>query len=118
MKTFHNEKPNKITPIGGGKYTYCYDIKEVHDDEVGTYWESESVTIGGPLTCDKIIAAVLTDVADINREQKLINEYNALVIGITDGNADDARQRYADFLRKRSVIKAMVEADCKELGIL
>lgn len=115
MKTYHNQKPNKITPLGGGKYSYCYNAEELEGEN--KCWQSESVVVSGPLTSNKIIAAVLADAADINQEQKLINEYNAAVLGITPENAEEARNRYADFLKRRHELKAMVESDCAELGI-
>lgn len=88
------------------------------DEEPRTQWQCNEVIVWMPLSSNKITEAVLTQVYPNNYEQKLINEYNAALMGMYD---EETRQRkitaYTAFLTERNALKAQIDADCKELNI-
>lgn len=127
--TFYDHKPSKTEPVGDGRYRYRWNIEEVaqyaDDAMVGevpieertTQWRANEVIVPR-LNSNVITAAVIASVWDSSYEQKLVNDYNAAVIGVYE---DDAAQKkltaYKDFLNARNELKAQIDADCAELGI-
>lgn len=132
MKVNYDFKPSVLEAVGNGSHRYHYDIEEVEneqqrtdvdahsaDEEKKTHWECQEVIVWEPLTSNGITEAVIADKWDGNKEQKLVNEYNAVQLGIiTDKDEVKARtEAYKNFLIERSRLKTQVDADCKELGI-
>lgn len=71
------------------------------------------------MTSSKVVSAVISDRWEANHEQKLVNEYYSAVLGIIEGEeADAAIAAYKTFLVERRALKASVEADCAEAGIV
>lgn len=125
MKAFYDNQPSKLEPVGNGSYHYRYNINEVDKPSQGedveqtqTQWECEEVTVWAPLSANKITEKVLTERWDGNYEQKLVNEYNSAQLGMmSEEEATTRINTYKEFLAARSALKALVDADCKELGI-
>lgn len=125
MKAFYDNQPSKLEPVGNGSYHYRYNISEVekpsHGEDVEqsqTQWECEEVIVWAPLSANKITEKVLTERWDGNYEQKLVNEYNSAQLGMmSEEEATTRINAYKEFLAARSALKALVDADCKELGI-
>lgn len=127
MKVTYDSMPFVLEAVGNGSHRYHYDIEEVEvnnrsDGEKGskkTQFECQEVIVWEPLTANKITEAVISDKWDGNKEQKLVNEYNAVVLGvITDKEEEESRlSAYKDFLAERARLKAQVDADCQDLGI-
>lgn len=125
MKAFYDNQPSKLEPVGNGSYHYRYNISEVEKPSQGedveqtqTQWECEEVTVWAPLSANKITEKVLTERWDSNYEQKLVNEYNSAQFGMM--SVEEATKRinaYKEFLIARAALKALVDFDCKELGI-
>ena len=125
MKAFYDNQPSKLEPVGNGSYHYRYNINEIKKPSQGenveqtqSQWECEEVTVWAPLSANKITEKVLTERWDGNYEQKLVNEYNSAQLGMM--SAEEATTRinaYKEFLAARAALKALVDADCKELGI-
>ena len=67
------------------------------DDEapVQEQWKCEEATVWAPLSSNKITETVITEKWDNNREQKLVNEFNAANLGMIGGRnqARKPRQR-------------------------
>lgn len=84
-------------------------------------YECEEVTVWKPITSNRITEAVITDRWPANHEQKLVNEYNAALLGVYGSKSSDTAkakiQAYTDYLTERAALKAIVDADCQELGI-
>ena len=83
-------------------------------------YECYEVEVSLPLTPNKITEAVIRDKWPIDYEQKLINEYNSAIAGIIT-DPDESQQKidnYIQFLQQRRDIKAQIDADCAELGII
>lgn len=127
MKVIYDNEPSVLEAVGNGSHRYHYDIKAVKEEstekssgtESKTQYECQEVIVWEPLTSNKITEAVISDNWDSNQEQKLINEYNAIQLGITTDKAEIANKTaaYKEFLAERVRLKAIVDADCKTLGI-
>jgi len=130
MKVIYDNQPTVLEAVGNGSHRYHYDIREVEvassTDGDGyknatnsQQYECQEVVVWEPLTSNRITEAVIAEKWDDNREQKFINEYNAVQLGIiTDKDEVKARtQAYKDFLTERLRLKTMVDNDCKLLGI-
>lgn len=124
MQAFYSNKPSKLEAVGNGSYLYRWNITELEPveregQENGiSNWECEEVVIWKPLSSNKITETVISEKWGNDYEQKLINEYNAIQMGITDGAAKEKGVNlYKEFLLERSRIKRQIDADCMELGI-
>lgn len=132
MKAYYDEKPSVISEVGNGSILYRYGITEVEatqgqsqaeeQNEAKKQFVCQEVVVWMPITSDSITEAVITDRWDSNREQKLINEFNAAQLGLFGGakSSDEAKARiaaYTDYLTERAKLKAQVDADCAALGI-
>lgn len=122
MKTYYNEKPAVIEAVGNGGWYYRWDIKEVTidiEEQPRTQWQCEQVIVYAPLTSNKIVQAVIAEVWGLDIENKMLNEYNGAQLGIYDeATAAEKVAKYKQFLAERNALKAQVDADCKEAGIL
>ena len=76
--------------------------------------EYDSLLVKYPVTDNTILAALLNARYDANMENKLLNDYNAAVLGIED---DSKKQPYLDFLAERKALRAMIDTDCNTNGI-
>ena len=127
MKATYDNEPSVLEAVGNGSHRYHYDIKAVKTEsaekssgeESRTQYECQEVIVWEPITSNKITEAVIADKWDGNQEQKLINEYNAIQLGITTDKAEISIKTaaYKEFLAERGRLKAIVDADCKTLGI-
>ena len=132
MLAFYDNEPSVLEAVGDGSYRYRFNIIEINSEvmsstdkdvqeEQRTQWQCEEVTVWSPVTSNKITEAVITEVCDHNYEQKLVNEYNAAQLGMYgEKTSEEAQKRinaYTEYLSTREKLKAMVDADCAELGI-
>ena len=129
---FYDNKPSKLEALGNGSYLYRWNIQEVKPESVeqtsedgveaqaekATQFSCEEILVWGPLTSNRITEAVITSKWDAHYEQKLINDYNAVQLGILKDKDGAIAQRYKDFLQQRNELKQIVTADCQEAGIL
>lgn len=128
MKATYDNEPSVLEAVGNGSHRYHYDIKAVKtesaekssgEESSKTQYECQEVIVWEPLTSNKITEAVIAEKWDSNQEQKLINEYNAIQLGITTDKTEIANKTaaYKEFLAERVRLKTIVDADCKTLGI-
>lgn len=126
MLAFYDNKPSVLEAVGNGSYRYRYNIEEVIpevteeniNEEHTSHWKCQEVTVWLPLSSNGITEAVISDKWENNYEQKLVNEYNAVQLGIITGEeAEERVAAYKAFLTARAALKAQVDADCEELGI-
>lgn len=129
---FYDNQPSKLEALGNGSYLYRWNIQEVAPESVeqtsedgveaqaekATQFSCEEILVWGPLTSNRITEAVITSKWDAHYEQKLINDYNAVQLGILKDKDGAIAQRYKDFLQQRNELKQIVTADCQEAGIL
>ena len=121
MKAAYNPRPDKISRYSKSSSLYRWDIKQVesHNPDTEGMYECLEVPVCHPLTPNKITEAVIRDQWPIDYEQKLVNEYNAVQLGIVTDETEAAARvnAYKQFLKKRAEIKAQIDADCAELDI-
>ena len=122
-------QPEKLQANGDGSYTYRWDIKEVQveshsstsseaDPETVSSvakWACDEVVVWGTVTNDKQKEAVINHLWGSDKEAKLINDYNAVQLGILSSDFADP---YVEYLSKRKEMKDQIDADCVELQIL
>lgn len=122
MKSIYDEKPAVIEAVGNGGWYYRWDIKEVAmntEEEQRTQWQCEQVIVYAPLASNKIVQAVIAEVWGLDIENKMLNEFNGAQLGVYDeATAADKIAKYKQFLAERNALKAQVDKDCKEAGIL
>ncbi len=122
--------PEKIVDLndGQGGFVYNFDIREVSEEvtvdpaeeeeeahtATVTKYRHSSLVMTAPKTQNHILETLLSERIPINREQKLLNDYNAAMEGILP---ESAKNGYLEFLVEKKAIKEMVEADCAEYGI-
>lgn len=118
MKAMYDNVPSKLEAVGNGSWRYRWDIELADEKDEQKGWTCEEVTVWEPLTANKITEAVITEVCDQNREQKMINDYNAAMAGIITGKeAEEKKKGYMEFLETRAELKAQVDEDCAVMGI-
>ena len=107
-------QPEKLQANGDGSYTYRWDIKEVQVSSVAK-WACDEVVVWCTVTNDKLKEAVINHLWGSDKEAKLINDYNAVQLGILSSDFADP---YVEYLSKRKEMKDQIDADCVELQIL
>lgn len=130
MKTYSDDKPKVFEPVGDGSYRYNYNIKEIELDRFDiinnenetdikqTQWEYDNVIIYPPIDKDKITRAVITNTWDSDYENKLINDYNAISLGVfNEQEANEKLERYREFLNQRKELKEMITQDYQNYWI-
>lgn len=97
-------------------YNHNQHYVEVVDEQGDKKKENvyDSLLVHYPVTANTVFAALLNARYDTNVESKLLNDYNATVLGVED---EAKKQPYLDFLAERKSLRAMVEADCNTNGI-
>lgn len=130
MIAFYDNQPTKLEAVGNGSYVYRFNIEELvpvlteenAGEEKSSHWKCEEVTVWSPLSSNKITEAVITEKWDNNQEQKFVNEYNAANLGLLGAKtSEEAKAKiaaYTAYLTERASLKAQVDSDCLELGIL
>lgn len=130
MKTYSDNKPKVFEPIGDGGFRYNYNIKEIEVDRFDiidnenktnikqTQWEYDNVIIYPPIDKDKITRAVISNTWDSDYENKLINDYNAISLGVfNEQEANEKLERYREFLAQRKELKEMITQDYQNYWI-
>ena len=125
MQAFYDNKPSKFEAVGNGSFLYRYNIQEVEQtdtqqeaDGARKQWTCEEVTVWLPVSSNKITQAVIADKWNSDYEQKLVNEYNGVQLGVySDEEAEAITAKYKAFLTDRAELKKTIDADCEDLGI-
>lgn len=100
-----------------GSRLYSYNITEsTRTDENGNEeitYDFQQVRVYEPVTANKILEAVITDLYDQSYELKLINEYNSTLNGLyTDADVISAKKEaYLNYLEERARLKSQVDSD-------
>lgn len=122
--------PEKIIDLNDGKggFVYNFDIEEFPEEvnvepaeeeeeshtATVTKYRHSSLVMTAPKTQNHILETLLTVRVPANREQKLLNDYNAAKENILP---ESAKAAYLEFLAEKKRIKEMVEADCEVYSI-
>lgn len=106
MKSQYDERPEMIQKLDDHSYAFNYNIKKVKDGD-STHYECEQVIINeSNVNDDSIIRNVLIENWDVNYQLKMLNDYFAFQLGLTED--ENCKKRYEDFLNFRSKLKASV----------
>ena len=121
-KVYYDNQPEVLTKVGDGSYRYAWDIQpitiEMNDMEPIHQYTANEVIVWSPITANRITQAVINAVWPLDDEQKLVNEYNAAMLGVYSEEVAKAKiEEYKAFLVERSALKAHIDADCAKLGI-
>ena len=122
MKTYSYNKPKVFESIVGVGFRYNYNIKKIEIDRVDVInnksiekqiiWEYDNVIIYLPIDKDKITKAVISNIWDIDYENKLINDYNEISLGnLTEEEINKRTNNYITFLQERKRLKEMIDND-------
>ena len=122
--------PEKIIDLNDGKggFVYNFDIEEFPEEvtvepaeeeeeshtATVTKYRHSSLVMTAPKTQNHMLETLLTERVPANREQKLLNDYNAAKENILP---EAAKAAYLEFLAEKKRIKEMVEADCEVYSI-
>lgn len=121
-KVYYDNKPEVLTKVGDGSYRYAWGIQpitiEVGDMKPIHQFTANEVIVWSPITANRITQAVINAVWPVDYEQKLVNEYNAAMLGVYSEEVAKAKiDEYKAFLIDRSTLKAYIDEDCAKLGI-
>ncbi|MEG2228152.1 MAG: hypothetical protein RRY39_06605 [Odoribacter sp.] len=129
----YDKKPAILEAIGNGSYFYRWDIKEERVEHLANnpmestssvgsskqpvlvaQWSCLEVIVWGTLTANKITESVISAMWGNGVEAKLLNDYNASVLGVLDNSYTE---KYRSFLSRRKLLKEHIDADCVILNI-
>lgn len=100
------------------RVTYHYDFQTVTREDGEEDVTYKTVSYNGTPSSNGIKKAVLESEFPVATEQKLVNEYNAGVLGlISKADAKVAAAKYKAFLERRAEVFAQITEDCKKAGI-
>ena len=68
MKSNSNIKPKPILDLGNGKYHVNYNVVEVEREEIGVFFEYDTVLIEGVPTYEKVVEALIREKYSIYNE--------------------------------------------------
>ncbi|MBR1773898.1 MAG: hypothetical protein IJ759_00060 [Bacteroidales bacterium] len=126
--TFDN-KPAVIQYNADGTYYYNTEIKEVEfstengetDGKTKTEkkWQAEQYTIQNPITKANVKRTVILEHWDKDEQEKLINEYNSVALGVITEQEDIEKvtKAYTDFLKQRDELVKKTEEDLKNTNL-
>ena len=121
MKAIYDNIPAVFEKVGNGSYLYRWNIKEQtvengNDNEKRTQYACEEVTLWPPLSANSVMESVITETYPSNYEQKLINDYNAVSLGVMEDEDGGIVARYKEFLDVRATLKSQVDKDYHDFG--
>lgn len=121
QRTYYNSEPEAFDRAKFSA-TLRLDIREeaaTGEDETATQYSALEFMIFLPITQNRFIEQIFTELYGNDYEAKLINEYNAAQMGLypDDGTKAAKIQRYRDFLAERAATKRQIEDICATNGI-
>lgn len=117
-KVEYDHKPMAYERIDNSLSYYRWGIVEKVIGE-RTSWECYEVTVYATVTREKITKEVLNALYPNQQEEKLINDYNSVQLGVCEADQEELfMSRYIDFLAIRKAMKEQIEKDCLKFGIL
>lgn len=118
MKSYSEKAPKQVELIGPEVYRVRWDIQKLESEVEGKVIEQyvcDECTVYAPLTQDSVLQAAIRSVISQSRELKLINDYNAHVLGLsTDEGVVD---RYKNYIEWRASLKAKIDEICSNYNI-
>ena len=99
-----------------GRVVVRYNITETTIDNgegesQAAYTYDEAVTYE-PVTADKILEAVLAEEYGNDYELKLVNDYNAVQLGLSEDTDGSIAAKYTAYLEARAALKSEIDTLC------
>ena len=111
-KVEYDTKPMAYEKIENNLSCYRWEIVQKVTEE-RTSWECFEVTVYATVTKEKITKEVINALYPNQQEEKLINDYNAVQLGVCETDQEELFvSRYVDFLAIRKAMKEQIEKDC------
>lgn len=132
MQAFYDHKPSALEAVGNGSYLYRWELEEVaapamgaaasdeqakalpESSDIRTQWRCREVTVYEPLTANKLTLAVIESIWGGGIEQKMLNDWNAVQLGILP--EAPYKENYVNFLTERKRLKEEIDALFDERG--
>lgn len=106
MKAQYNEQPAMIQKLDDKSYAFNYNIEKIQNEDSTAYVCDQVIINEDNINGDSIIREVLLKNWDVNQQFKLVNDYFAYQLGLTED--EKYKTRYEEFLEFRSKLKANV----------
>lgn len=106
-KVQYDNNPTAIEAVGNGSYLYRWGSAPVTKEEQ-TLYECYEVVVWSPISANKITEVVIEALWGNGVEEKLLNDYNAAVLGILPTTF---KETYKEFLQERKAVKEQIEKD-------
>jgi len=113
----YDTRPLAFEAVGNGSFVYRWDIQEERTEQDGVEKVSYScleVVVWNTVTRAKVKQTAIHELWGDGVEEKLINDYNAAVLGVLD---ESYKQPYLDFLAARKALKEQIDTDLAPLSI-
>lgn len=124
MKVYSDNQPKVLEKLINNKYYFRWNIqqetKNIGEDEEGesiqhTQYVYDEVVFEGQPSSNIILEAAIRSFISADEEKKLINDYNAYKENLLID--EKYKNRYMDFLSKRSELKSAIEQSCTTLNL-
>ncbi|MFI3317433.1 MAG: hypothetical protein SNF93_07765 [Rikenellaceae bacterium] len=106
-RVIYDNKPSAIEAVGNGSYLYRWQIEQIVSEEF-THWSCYQVIISNTPTQESITEKVIEAIWGGGVEQKLINDYQASLLGVIDQSYTEP---YMEFLAERKALKETIAED-------
>lgn len=117
-RAHYENRPPVYEQIAPALYAYRWDIQEevVQDEQMENRirYSCYEVFVYATVTANKILRSAIDAMWGNGVEEKLLNDYNASSLGISD---NDGLEKYKQFLSERKTLKDLIDNDCSTLKI-
>lgn len=114
-RSWSDTMPPSVEQDGDGSYLYRWDVREetretegMDNTEPAVSYSYNEVRVWPTLTPDKVLLVCMTYLYGDGLEQKLMNDYNAVAVGLL---GDKMRKGYTDMLETRKALKRQIAND-------
>ena len=109
-------EPTALERERKGRVVVRYNITETTIDNgegesQAAYTYDEAVTYE-PVTANKILKAVLAEEYGNDYELKLVNDYNAVQLGLSEDTDGSIAAKYTAYLEARAALKSEIDTIC------
>lgn len=121
MKGQSTEAPSAVVRERNGRVVVRYNIatETIANEDGGeqTIYTYDEVVTHEPVSANKILKAVLAEEYGEDYELKLVNEWNAVQLGLSEDEDGAKEAKYKAYLTARAALKTEIDATCAANGI-
>lgn len=100
------------------RYNITTDTITGEDGTTQTVYNYDETVTHEPATSNKILQAVIAEEYGKDYEMKLVNEWNAVRLGLAEDDGGEKEAKYIAFLESRAALKDEIDALCTANGIV